>query len=174
MLQRMVGNHKTNWHYMLFSALSAYRTSTKTTTGFTPFRLLHGIESVLPIECQIPSLRLAVELLPDTSPLEERLLQLEKTIEDRRAALQAIKATKTRSKIQYDSHVHPRIFSEGDMVLVYDQHNDKLGKGKFESMWYGPYVVHGCLGKGAYTLIDSNGQLLDNPCNGLYLKKFYA
>ena len=30
------------------------------------------------------------------------------------------------------------------------------------------------LGKGAYTLIDSDGQLLENPCNGLYLKKFYA
>ena len=28
--------------------------------------------------------------------------------------------------------------------------------------------------KGAYTLIDSNGQLLDNPRNGLYLKQFYT
>ena len=80
---------------MLFSSLWAYRTSTKTTTGFTPFRLVHGVESILPIECQIPSLRLAVEILPDTSPLEEQLLQLEQTIEDHRAALQSIKATKT-------------------------------------------------------------------------------
>ena len=83
-----------------------------------------------------------MELLPDASPLEERLLQLEKTLEDSRAALQAIEAAKTRSKIQYDSHVHPRTFSEGDMVLVYDQPNDKLRKGKFESMWHGPYVIH--------------------------------
>ena len=67
----MVGNHKTNWHHMLFSTLWAYRTSTKTTNGFTPFRLVHGVELVLPIECQIPSLRLAVEVLPDNSPLEE-------------------------------------------------------------------------------------------------------
>ena len=114
-----------------------------------------------------------VELL-DTSPLEERLLQLEQTIEDRRATLQAIEVAKTRSNIQYDSHVHPRTFSEGDMVLVYDQPNDKLGKGKFKSMWYGPYIIHRCLEKGAYTLIDFDGQLLENPRNGLYLKKFYA
>ena len=80
---------------MLFSALWDYRTSTKTATCFTPFRLVHGVESVLPIECQIPSLRLAVELLPDTSPLEERLFQLEQTIEYHRATLQAIEATKT-------------------------------------------------------------------------------
>ena len=83
----MVGNHKTNWHHMLFSALCSYRTSTKTTIGFTPFRLVHGVESILPIECQIPSLYLMVELLPDTSPLEEQILQLEQTIEDHRATL---------------------------------------------------------------------------------------
>ena len=159
---------------MLFSALWAYHTSTKTTTGFTPFHLVHGVESLLPIECQIPSIHLMVELLPDTSPLEEWLVQLEQTIEDRRATLQAIEAPKTWSKVHYDSHVHPGTFSEGDMVLVYDQPNDKLGKGKFESMWYGPYIIHHCLRKGAYTLINSDEQLLENPCNGLYLKKFYA
>ena len=148
--------------------------STKKATGFTPFHLLHGVESVLPIECQIPSLYLTIEILLDTSPLEERLLQLEKTIEDRQAALQAIEPAKTWSKSHYDSHVHPRTFSEGDMVLVYDQTKDKLGKTKFESMWYGPYVIHHCLEKGAYILVDSIVQLLENPHNGLYLKIFYA
>ena len=159
---------------MLFSTLWAYHTSTKTTNDFTPFHLVHGMESVLPIEFQIPSLCLMVELLPDTSPLEEWLLQLKQTIEDLQVSLQAIEAAKTRSKAHYDSHFHPRTFSEGDMVLIYYQPNDKLGKGKFESMWYGPYVIHRCLRKWAYTLIDSNGQLLENPHNGIYLKRFYA
>ena len=115
-----------------------------------------------------------VELFPETSPLQEWILQLEKTIEDCRAALQTIEVVKTRSKSYYNSHVHPRTFSEGDMVLVYDQANDKLGKGKFEPMWYNPYVVHRCLGKGAYIIVDSDGQLLENPRNELYLKIFYA
>ena len=159
---------------MLFSTLWAYHTSTKTTTSFTLFHLVHGVESVLPIECQISSLHLIVELLPDTSPLEEGLLQIKQTIEDRRASLQAIELAKTRSKVHYDSHVHPRTFSEGDMVLVYDKPNDKFGKGKFESMWYGPYVIHHCLRKGAYILVDSDGQLLEKPRNELYLNIFYA
>ena len=30
------------------------------------------------------------------------------------------------------------------------------------------------LGKGPYLFIDSDGQLLENPRNGLYLKRFYA
>ena len=44
-------------------------------------------------------------------------------------------------KAQYDKSVTPRIFSEGDLVLVYDQANDKLRAGKFKPMWHGPYIV---------------------------------
>ena len=145
-----------------------------TTTSFTLFHLVHGVDSVLPIVCKIPSLCLAMELLTNTLPLEECLLLLEQPNEDRRVALQAIKSAKTWSKSHFDSHVHPRTFSEGDLVLVYYQANNKLGKGKFESMWYRPYVVHHFLGKGEYTLATSDGQLLKNPRNGLYLKRFYA
>ena len=60
MLRRMVGDHKSNWHHILFSSLWAYRTLVKTTIGFTPFQLVYGLEVVLPIQCQIPSLKLVV------------------------------------------------------------------------------------------------------------------
>jgi hypothetical protein len=76
MLKRMIGKHKSNWNLMLFPTLWAYRTSTKTTTGFTPFQLVYGLEVILPIECEIPSLKLVVELLPNTFTEEERLLYL--------------------------------------------------------------------------------------------------
>jgi hypothetical protein len=71
MLQRMVGTNKTSWHLQLFSALWAYRTSVKTAIGFTPFQLVYNIEAVLPIKCEIPSLKLTLELLPHTSVKEE-------------------------------------------------------------------------------------------------------
>jgi hypothetical protein len=86
MIQCMVGENKTSWHLQLFSALWAYRTSVKTSTGFTPFQLVYGIEAVLPIECEIPSLKLKVELLPHTSAEEERFLYLSKLDETRRDA----------------------------------------------------------------------------------------
>ena len=63
---------------MLYPALWAYRTAVKNTIGFSPYQLVHGVESVLLVECEIPSLRLAIELLPNTSALEERLVHLEK------------------------------------------------------------------------------------------------
>ena len=69
---------------MLYFALWAYRTTVKTATYFSPYQLVHGVESVLLIECEIPSLKLAIELLPDTSPLEERLVHLEQLDEKRR------------------------------------------------------------------------------------------
>ena len=99
---------------------------------------------------------------------------LEQANEDCHASLQMIKASKTRSKSHYEPHVHPHTFSEGDLVLVYDQDNDKLGKGKFGSMWYGQYVIHRFLRKGKYILANSDNHLLKNPCNRLYLKRLYA
>jgi hypothetical protein len=75
--QRTIDSAKSNWHLMLYSALWAYRTSIKTSISFSHFQLIYGLEAVLPIECQIPSLKFTVQLLPDTSPLEEWLLYLE-------------------------------------------------------------------------------------------------
>ena len=76
-LQWTITQSKTNWNIMLYPALWAYRTAVKTNTSFSPYKFVHGVESVLLVECENPSLKLAIELLPDTSPLEERLVHLE-------------------------------------------------------------------------------------------------
>lgn len=70
MSQQIVGNRKSNWHLMLFSAIWEYKTSMKYSTDFTPFQLFYGVELVLPIQCEINSLQLVVELLPNTSTEE--------------------------------------------------------------------------------------------------------
>eukprot|EP00253_Pinus_taeda_P017585 PITA_17585 len=146
----------------------------KTSTGFTPFQLVYGLEVVLPIECEIPSLRTPIELLPATYEEEKRLLYLAQLDENRRDAALAIKSHPKRIKAQYDRNVTPRNFSEGDLVLLYDQENDQLGAGKFVSMWHGPFVVKRKLAKGAYELVDFDGVSLGKPRNGLYLKRYYA
>ena len=155
MLSRMVGDHKSNWHHILFSALWAYRTLVKAPTSFTPLQFVYGLEAIFPIQCQIPSLKIAIELLLDTSAEEERFLCLNKLDETRRDVALANEAHKKRIKAQYDKLVQPRSFNEGDLVLTYDQRYDKLGKWKFESMWYGPFVISKVLEKGAYKLMGS-------------------
>src|SRR5882762_9302052 len=109
-LQRTIAQSKNNWHIMLYPALWSYRTTVKTATGFSPYQLVHGVESILPVECEIPSLKLAVELLPDTSSLEEHLVHLEQLDEQHRDALVALEVNKRRVNVQYDKSVHPRRF----------------------------------------------------------------
>jgi hypothetical protein len=87
MLQRTVNKHKTNWHHMLFSALWAHRMTVKNASSFTLFHLVHGIEATLPIECEIPTLCTTIELLPGTTPMEQRLLNLESLDDDCRSSL---------------------------------------------------------------------------------------
>ena len=66
------------------------------------------------------------------------------------------------------------MFNEEYRVLTCDQKHDNLGKGKFELMWYGPYVVSQVLDKGAYELVYYDGIPFGKPCNGIYLKRYYA
>ena len=120
---------------MLYPALGAYRTAVKTTTGFSPYQLVHRVESILLVECKIPSLNLDVELLLDTSPFEEHLVHLEQLDEQRQDALVALEVNKRRVKAQYDKSIHLRVFSEGDLVLLWDQSKEPLGAGKFNPMW---------------------------------------
>jgi hypothetical protein len=141
MLRWMVGIHKSNWHTMLFSALWDYQTSIKSSTRFTPFQLVYGIEAILSIECEIPSLKPVVELLPNTSDEEECLLYLMQLKETRCDIALVIETQKKHVKVQYDKHVKTRVFFEGDLVLLYEQDRDLLGAGKFEPMWQGPYIV---------------------------------
>ena len=52
-LQRTIAQSKMNWHIMLYPALWAYRAAAKTATGFSPYQLVHGVDSILPVECKI-------------------------------------------------------------------------------------------------------------------------
>ena len=94
--------------------------------------------------------------------------------ETRRDTTLANEAHKKRVKAQFDKNVKPRVFSEGDLVLLYDQESDKLGACKFKSLWMGPYIFKCVLAKGVYELMDYDGIPLAQPRSRLYLKRYYA
>ena len=56
-IQKMKVTYK-DWHEMLPFPLHGYRTTARTSTGATPFSLIYSMEVVLPIEVQVPSLRI--------------------------------------------------------------------------------------------------------------------
>ena len=86
----------------------------------------------------------------------------------------ALEVNKHRVKVQYDKFFRLRKFSDGYLVLFWDQAKEPLGEGKFNPMWHGPYVVKRVLEKGTYELVDYEGTVLANPRNGIYLKKYYV
>ena len=92
---------------MLYPSLWAYRTNAKTTMGFSPFQLVHRVEAVTLVECEIPSLKIVIHTLLDTTKLEEFLLHLEHLDEQRRDALTTNEAHKNRVKNYYDKSVKP-------------------------------------------------------------------
>eukprot|EP00253_Pinus_taeda_P023595 PITA_23595 len=149
-------------------------TSVGKVTGFTPFQLVYGLETVLPVQCEISSLKLAIKLLPRTSEEAARFLELIQLDETCHGVSLANKVHKKRVKAQFNKNVKPRIFSEVDLVLLYDQESDKLGAGKFQYLRMGPYIVKHVLAKGAYELADYDEIPLSQPQNGLYLKHYYA
>ncbi|XP_073223453.1 uncharacterized protein [Cicer arietinum] len=75
-IQKMVITYK-DWHEMLPFALHGYRTSVRTSTGATPFSLVYGMEAVLPIEVEIPSLRVLMEAKLEESEWIQTLYGME-------------------------------------------------------------------------------------------------
>lgn len=58
-LKKVVSQNKRHWHEKLLETLWAYRTTTRTAFGMTPYSLVYGAEAVLPLKVQIASLRVA-------------------------------------------------------------------------------------------------------------------
>ncbi|RDX67115.1 Pro-Pol polyprotein, partial [Mucuna pruriens] len=56
-VQKMVVTYR-DWHDMLPYTLHGYRTSIQTSIGATPYSLVYGTKAILPVEVEIPSLRL--------------------------------------------------------------------------------------------------------------------
>jgi hypothetical protein len=74
-LNKMIETYK-DWHEHLPYALCAYRTSVRTSVGATPYSLVYGMEAVLPVEVEIPSLRIFSQTDGDQGTTSKDLIQV--------------------------------------------------------------------------------------------------
>ncbi|KAL0389006.1 UNVERIFIED_CONTAM: hypothetical protein Scaly_0257700 [Sesamum calycinum] len=88
LLKKVVAKSKRDWHERIGEALWAYRTTVRTPTQATPYALLYGVEAVLPLEQQIPSLRITIqEGLTEEENAQIRL-EVSKALDEKRLEAQ--------------------------------------------------------------------------------------
>ena len=58
-------------------SVMAYRTTVRNSKGCIPYNLVYGLEAVLPLEVQLPSLRVATQLTEPDENAKIRLAKLE-------------------------------------------------------------------------------------------------
>ena len=128
------------------------------TNNATPFSLVYGLEAILPIEFEVPSLRIVVETrMPMSQSLKERLEHLEGLDESRRRSAQHVEAIQLRRKIAFDKRNKTRNLQPGMLVLLQDARKLDF-PGKFDALWLGPFLVKGVFPNNSVQLQTLNGE----------------
>ncbi|GAA0167882.1 hypothetical protein LIER_22721 [Lithospermum erythrorhizon] len=149
-LKKVVNKSKTDWHEKMEEALWAYKTTYRTPTQSTPYALVYSVEAVLPLESQIPSLRMAIqEGLTQEENVHLRLEELE-SLDER----------------SLDAQQRDMVLSVRRPIITHNK-----GK-KIVSKWDGPYVIREVYTNGSYLMVDQDG-IKVGPINGHYLKLYY-
>ena len=149
----------------------------RTPTQATPFALVYGVDVVLPIEVEIPTLRVSLKvLITDDDNRISWLQELELLDECWQVAFNHLQAYQKRMSKSYNKKVHQRDFQLGDLVLRENSKNQQqwIQKGKFEPNWLGPYIITEVFGSGAYQLSTVEGEKLRELINTLHLKILYS
>ncbi|KAK3000881.1 hypothetical protein RJ639_022427 [Escallonia herrerae] len=159
LLKKVMAKSKKDWHEKIGEALCAYRTTYRTPTQATPYSLVYGVEVVLPLEKQIPLLRIAIqEGLTSEDNARLRLEELEAHDEKRLEAQQHLECYQARLSRAFNKRVRPRSFTVGDLVLAVQRPiiiTHRTGK-KFTPKWDGPYMVKEVYTNGSYKIVDQD------------------
>ena len=132
-----------NWSKKLNNALWAYRTAFESPIGMTPYQLVYGKTCHLPVGMEHKAYWAIKELNLDLdAALIKRKIQISNLDEARLKACHNASIYKERTKRWFDKRIQKKEFKEGDKVLLYNSRFKLFGKGKLQSKWDGPYIVH--------------------------------
>ncbi|XP_077211919.1 uncharacterized protein LOC143847117 [Tasmannia lanceolata] len=133
------------------------------------------MEAVLPVELQIPSLRVMMEAgLPESVWAQARYQELQMIDEKRLKALYHVQGYQRRVERAFNKKVRVRDLKKGDLVLKPFRAPAYDPRGKFKPKWSGPYIVDKVMPGKAVRILDENGEKLTEPTNLDQLKKYYA
>uniref|UniRef100_A0A2N9H5S1 Integrase catalytic domain-containing protein n=1 Tax=Fagus sylvatica TaxID=28930 RepID=A0A2N9H5S1_FAGSY len=160
------------WVEELPSVLWAYRTTVRTPTKETPFKLTFGTEAVIPVEIGLTTFRTTFHKEEENEG--QLRLNLDLLDETREKAAQRIALYQGRMARYYNTKVKLRRFEVSDWVLrKVTQATKDPSQGKLGPNWEGPYKVTQYYRRGTYHLEDRHGKKLPHPWNAEHLKKYY-
>ena len=153
-----------DWHEKLPFSLHAHRTGVRTSTGATLYSLVYGMEAVLPIEVEIPSLQVLREIeLEEVEWVQARYEQLNLVEEKRMKAICHGQLYQKRMMRAHDKKIRPRQFQERELVLKRIPQNRQDPRGKWSPNWEGPYMVKKAFSGGALILTEMDGKEFQVP-----------
>ncbi|XP_077242412.1 uncharacterized protein LOC143882919 [Tasmannia lanceolata] len=159
------------WAEELYHVLWAYRTTSRTPTGESPFNLSFGTEAVIPVDVGTPSARIASfnEQL-NGDGLRVNLDLLEEAREESRIRVAAYKQKVSR---YHDSKLRPIEFRVGNLVLRKAAISQPKKVGKLSPTLEGPYRIKEVIRPGSYRLETLEEQLLPHAWNSKNLRKYH-
>jgi hypothetical protein len=172
-LTKVVSAHKTDWDEKLYSAVYAYNTSHKITTGRSPYFLVFGQDVLQNIETKIETLRVIVFRNGEgVESLDNRLEEIEALEEARGEALQRTQKVQEKRKAAFDKKIpaENRI-TKDKIVLLYDSRYRNFPS-KLHTRWMGPFVVDKVFDNGSLQLKDLQENLLETKTNGSRVKLY--
>ncbi|XP_030932161.1 uncharacterized protein LOC115957947 [Quercus lobata] len=160
------------WPEELPIVLWAYRTTARTPTGETPFKLTYGTEAVIPVEVGVTSIRR--ETFTEGLNDDELRLNLDCLDEVRDNASSRMTKYQKKMAEYYNKRVKLRRLDIGDLVLrKITAATKNPTQGKLGPTWEGPYRVIHYSRQGSYHLETLDGQKLPRPWNIEHLKKYH-
>ena len=160
------------WPKELPNVLWAYKTTVRTPTGETPFKLTYGTKAVIPIKVGVISMRR--EAFNEDSNNDQLRVNLDYLDEVRDEASRKMMKYRQKMAEYYNKRVKLRIINIGDLVLCrVTSSTEDPTQGKLGPTWEGPYKVIHYSRQGSYHLETMDGKKLPRPWNIEHLKKYH-
>jgi hypothetical protein len=139
----------------------------------SPFQLFYGTDIVLPINLSLPLMKLWQNANEEPNDVTRRINQIIEVQQNKVEVDDKLQKYQDNMKFLFDKKAKDRDFLSGDLVLKWDARKEDVGKhGKFDHLWFGPFRIAAFEGKNSFSLENLDGEILDAPINGRYLKHF--